>query len=144
MRDVGLRTLSPEEEQELESRFLTIWEGMMAFEKKPEWKRILLRLRPDVSFPGISSHIPVAIKRILISPDPPNPDELKSLAWSSTTDAGVFTWCTEVTGKQESGEKTVYVYVGSASNHPGGLIFRRRHMLSRSAQPHDEALRPVL
>jgi hypothetical protein len=78
----------------------------------------------------------VGIKRILILPHPPTPDKLKSLVWSNTTDAGVFTWWTKVGGKQ-----TVYVYVGSASNHPGGLIFRKRYMLSRSAEPHDEALK---
>ena len=141
MRGVGLRALSPEEEQAFESQFSTIWEGMMALERKPEWEGIISRLRSDVCFPLISSHIPVGIKRILISSHPPTPAKLKSLAWSNTTDAGVFTWWTEVGGKQESGEKTVYVYVGSASNHPGGLIFRKRYMLSRSAEPHDEALK---
>jgi hypothetical protein len=140
MGDVGLRALSPKEEQVFESRFSTIWEAVKAFDMKPEWEDIITR-RSDVWFSRISSHIPVGIKRILISLDPPTPAKLKSLAWSNTTDAGVFTWWTEVSGKQESGEKTVYVYVGSASNHPGGLIFRRRHMLSRSAEPHDEALK---
>jgi len=52
-----------------------------------------------------------------------------------------LTWCSEVRGKQESGEKTVYVYVGSASNHPSGLIFRKRYMLSQLAELHDEALK---
>jgi hypothetical protein len=113
----------------------------MAFEMKLEWEDRIGRLRSDVWFSRISSHIPVGIKRMLISPDPPTPAKLKSLAWSNTTDAGGFTWCTEVSGKQESREKTVYVYVGSASNHPGGLIFRKRYMLSRSAGPHDEALK---
>jgi hypothetical protein len=141
MRGVGLRALSPEEEQAFESQFSTIWEGMMALERKPEWEGIISRLRSDVCFPLISSHIPVGIKRILISSHPPTPAKLKSLAWSNITDAGVFTWWTEVGRKQESGEKIVYVYVGSASNYPGGLIFRKRYMLSRSAEPHDEALK---
>ena len=113
----------------------------MAFEKKPEWEDIIPPLRSDVWFSRISSHIPVGIKRILISPHPPTPAELKSLPWSNTTDAGVFTWWAEASGKQESGERTAYVYVGSASNYPGGLIFRKRYMLSRSAEPHDEALK---
>jgi hypothetical protein len=112
----------------------------MAFKKNPEWEDII-RERSDVWFPRISSHIPVDIKRILISPHPPTPATLKSLTWSNATNAGVFIWWTEVSGEQESGEKTVYVYVGSASKYPGGLRFRKRYMLSRSAGPHDEALK---
>lgn len=135
------RALSPEEEQVFESRFSTIWEGMTALQRKPEWEDIMSRLRSDVCFPLISSRVPAGVKRILISPHPPTPAKLKSLAWRDTTDAGVFLWWTEVSGKQQSGEKTVYVYVGSASNHPDGLNFRKRYMLSRSAEPHDEALK---
>ena len=62
----------------------------------------------------------MGIKRILISPDPPTPTKLKSLTWSNITAAGVFTWWIEVSGKQESEEKIVYVYVGSTSNYPSG------------------------
>ncbi|KAE9376365.1 hypothetical protein N431DRAFT_400536 [Stipitochalara longipes BDJ] len=133
--------LSPEEEQVFESQFSTIWKGMMDLKKKPEWEGTISRRQSDVWFSRISSHIPVDIKRILISPHPPTPAKLKSLEWSDTPNAGVFIWWTEVSGKQESGEKTVYVYVGSASNHYGGLISRKHHMLSGCAKPHDEALK---
>jgi hypothetical protein len=66
----------------------------------------------------------------LASPHPPTPDELKKpeLIWPSTTDAGILTWSSEAREKQESGEKTVYVYIGSASHHPGGLDWRRRYI----------------
>jgi hypothetical protein len=71
----------------------------MAFEMKLEWEDRIGRLRSDVWFSRISSYILVGIKRMLISPDPPTPAKLKSLAWSNTTDAGGFAWCTEVSGK---------------------------------------------
>jgi hypothetical protein len=77
----------------------------------------------------------------LASPHPPIPDELKKLIRSSTTDAGVLTWSSEAREKQESGEKTVYVYIGSASHHPGGLDCRRRYIVSPWTKPHDEELK---
>jgi hypothetical protein len=141
VQDGSPQALSPEEEEIFNSRLSKIWEGMKAFERTAEWKAIISRETTDVWLSRIAEHIPTNVKLILASPHPPTPDELRLLAWSSTTDAGVLTWCSEVCGKQESGEKTVYVYVGSASNHPGGLIFRKRYMLSPSAEPHDEALK---
>ncbi len=114
---------------------------MIAFEIKPEQGDIIQRVRSDVWFSRILSHIPVGIKRILISPYLPTPAKLKSLVQSNTTDARVFIQWTEVSRRQESREKTVYVYVGSASNYPSGLIFRKRYILSRSAELHDEALK---
>jgi hypothetical protein len=36
MGDVGLRALSQKEEQVFESRFSMIWEGVKAFDIKPE------------------------------------------------------------------------------------------------------------
>lgn len=134
------RALSPEEEHIFESRLSTIWEGMMALDKKPEWEDIVPTLRSDVWSSRISSHIPVGIKRILISPHPPTAADLKSLSWSNTTEAGVLIWCSE--GRRPiTGEEIVGVYVGSASSRPGGLLSRRRNFLSRRVEPHDEALK---
>jgi hypothetical protein len=79
-RGVGPRTLFPGEEKAFESRFSTIWKGMVAFEIKPEWEITIPTLRSDVWFSRISSHIPLGIKRILLSPYPPTPAELRSLA----------------------------------------------------------------
>jgi hypothetical protein len=77
----------------------------------------------------------------LASPHPPTPDELKKLIRSSTTDAEALTWSSKAREKQESSEKTVYVYIGSATHHPGGLDCRRRYILSPWAKPHDEELK---
>jgi hypothetical protein len=42
---------------------------------------------------------------------------------------------------QDSIDKTLYVYIGSASDYRGGLSIRKCHMLSRLTRPHDEALK---
>jgi hypothetical protein len=141
VQDVSPRTLSAEEEEIFNSRSSKIWEGMKALKRTAEFDAIISKETTDVWLSRIAEHIPTNVKSILASPHPPTPDELMSLAWSSTTDAGVLTWCSEACEKQESGEKTVYVYVGSASKCPGGLDRRRRHMLSRWAKPHDEKLK---
>jgi hypothetical protein len=140
VQDVSPRTLSPEEEI-FNSRSSKIWEGMMALKRTAEFNAIISRETTDVWLSRIAEHIPANVKLILVSPHPPTPDELMSLAWSNTTDAGVLSWCSKAREKQESGEKTVYVYIGSASKYPGGLDRRRRYMLSRGAKPHDEQLK---
>ncbi|TAQ86083.1 hypothetical protein B7494_g5590 [Chlorociboria aeruginascens] len=136
------QALSSEEEEILYLRLLKIWEGMMTFRRREwdaEWEDIMRF--PEKWLPRIIEHIPLNIKLMLISPHPPTPDQIKSLPPSDTTDAGVFLWCAEPNGEQNSTEKTLYVYIGSASKYPGGLNFRKRHMLSQSIEPHDEGLK---
>lgn len=58
----------------------------------------------------------------------PIPAQLKSLPWSNKTDIGIFAWCTEANGKQDSIENTVYVYSGSASKY---LLWPREFIYTR-------------
>lgn len=137
----GERPLSPEEEENFKSRLSKIWEGMKTPSVTPKWKDIISNKSTDLWLSQIAEHIPTNVKLILASPHPPTPAQLKSLPWSNTTDGGVFAWCSEANGKQDSTKKTFYVYIGSASKGDGGLNFRKSHMLSPSATPHDEGLK---
>lgn len=113
----------------------------MALEKTPKWDQRTRSLPSDIWFSRISTHIPVHIKRILISPHPPTPTEMKRLVWLDTTDAGVLIWWTEATGKQESEENMLYISSATAHSPRGGLTTRKLNMLSQLHYPHDEALK---
>jgi hypothetical protein len=114
---------------------------MMTFEKTAEWKDIILRFPTNKWLSRITEHIPVDVKSMLVSPHSPTPAQIKSLPCPDTIDGGVFAWCTESNREQDSTEKKVHVYIGSASKCYGGLNFRKKHMLSRLTTPHDEALK---
>jgi hypothetical protein len=66
---------------------------------------------------------------MLVSPGPLTPAQLKDLPWSNTTDVEVLAWCTKAIGEQDT-EKTLYVYVGFASDCCGGFSIRMSHILA--------------
>ncbi|KAF4631730.1 hypothetical protein G7Y89_g6401 [Cudoniella acicularis] len=140
-QDESPSVLSPEEEEIFKSRLSKIWEGMMTFPMTVEWKDIISRWTKDEWLSRITEHIPTNVKLILVSPHPPTPAQLKSLPWLNTSDGGVLAWYTEASGMQDSTDKTIYVYIGSASDCHGGLNARKARMLSPFARPHDEALK---
>ena len=107
----------------------------MTFEMHPQWAP------KDEWLSQIIEHTSVDVKLMLVSQHPPTPARLKKLPWSNTTDGGVFVWCTEAFGEQDSTMKTTYVYVGSASACSGGLSFRKSYFLAHLPKPHHESLK---
>lgn len=130
-----------EKEEIFMSRMSKIWEGMMTFERAAEWNDIILSRKKDEWLSRITKHIPVDVKLMLVSPHPLTPAQIKSLPWSNTADGDVFAWCTEPNRKQNSTEKILHGYIGSASKFHGGLSFRKSHMLSRSTILHGGGLK---
>jgi hypothetical protein len=128
-------------EEIFKSRLSKILEGLETFRKTAEWKDIIRSRTKDEWLSRITTHTPADVKLMLASQHPPTPAQLKSLPWSNTADGGVFAWCTERNRRRNSSERTLYVYIGSASKFHGGLNFRKNHMLSRLDIPHDEGLK---
>lgn len=141
VQDRSPQALLLEGEEKFNSRLLNIQEGIKTLKRNTEQEAIISRETTNVWLSRIVEHIPTNVKLILVSQDPPTPDKLKDLAQSNTTDARVLIQCSEVCRKRKPGEKTVYVYVSSASNYPGGLTFRKRNILLLSVEPHDEGLK---
>jgi hypothetical protein len=135
------KALSLAEEEAFQTQLSKIWERIMTFKKHPQWEEMISRKPKDKWLSGIIKYTPVDVKLMLVSPDPPTPDQLEDLPWSNTTDGGVFVWCTEAIGEQDSTKKTTYVYVGSASYCRGGLSFRQPYFLAHLPKPHDESLK---
>jgi hypothetical protein len=134
-------SLVPEEEDIFNLYLLIIWNGIMTFRRTTEWNGIILSWTREKWLSLIAEHIPTNVKSMLASPYPPMSARLKLLPQLNTTDGAVFLWCTEQNGRQDLAEKKLYVYIGSASMYPGGLDFRKYHMLSPLTTPHDEALK---
>ena len=62
----------------------------MTFPMTADWKDIISSLPLDEWLSWIAEHIPTNVKLMLASPQPPTFAQLESLAWSDTTDGGVF------------------------------------------------------
>jgi hypothetical protein len=71
---------------------------------------------------------------------PPTLARLSSLAWSDTTDGGVFAWRFKPNGEQASVQTTGYLCIGSAYRYRCGLSGRRRRLLLPSLGRREEVL----
>ena len=114
------------------SRFMIIWQRLMMFSKSRKWCEALSSLPPGSWLSLIAEHTPENFKSMLASDQPPSIAQLKSLEWSDTPAAGVFGWILKQ-NKPVSSENQHYLYVGSTTEHNGGLRYHRLKLLSPSA-----------
>jgi hypothetical protein len=112
----------------------------MTIQMTADWEDKILSVPSGVWLFLIAEHIPTNVKLILASPQPPTLARLSSLAWSDTTDGGVFAWRFKPNGKQVSVQTTGYLCIGSAHRYRCGLSGRRRRLLLPSLGRREEAL----
>lgn len=111
----------------------------MTFPKTPEWENIISRLLSEERISCKAEHILTDVKSMLASRQPHTVARLKSLGWPDTTAAGVYAYIGKLNRK--SARKIGNVYIGSASEHRGGLRTRRLNTLLPSPLPSDDSFK---
>jgi hypothetical protein len=112
----------------------------MIFQITQRWKDIISSLLAQNYIPQIIENTPDDVKSMLVSPHPPTSAQLKSVSWPTTTDDRVFSWYTEANWEHNATEKTLHVYVGSASHYHGSLTMKKNYMRSQRASSKRKAI----
>jgi hypothetical protein len=132
-----------QEDAEFDSRFLNIWEGLMAFPKKTrKWDMTLSNPSPEVWLSRIKEHTPQPFRSILASDQAPTIARLESLEWFDTTAAGVYGMVWKPMRKSVYLDSECYLYTGSASNYYRGLTHGRCNLLSTWPSTRNDAPKP--
>jgi hypothetical protein len=92
----------------------------MTVQMTADWQDKILSVPSDVWLFLIAEHIPTNVKLILASPQPPTLARLSSLAWSDTTDGGVFAWRFKPNGKQVSVQ--TWLQLGSSRSNRSSIV----------------------
>lgn len=105
------------------TRLVEIWQGLLKSRMTQAWSEALREKSADEWLSSISAGIPDDVKRVLGGLRPPTWDELESLSFIETNDAGVYARLVKSPYEFQTVSDR-YLYVGSASKYDGGLNAR--------------------
>ena len=140
----GPQALSPAlVESIFQARLRESWECLMRSEMTETWKEVLMQKTAEVWLSAISENTSKQAKQLLASHKPPTISELEALAWTNTSNAGVYGWILKPRSKLCL-DKEVRLYVGSASKYGFGLEWRKYQHLSESKLLYNPRLRSLI
>jgi hypothetical protein len=103
-----------------EARLAEIWDGLLKSEMTQTWRDVLKEKAPEQWLAAVSAGIPMHVKRILGGLQSPTWEELKSIPFVDTKDAGVYARLVESRFEIQAASDR-YMYIGSASKYDFGL-----------------------